>query len=66
MPYLSNTIVFSCYWGVIEYELLSKRYWNAMKDVETLKFNLWYNSGDLVHSMKNLALYFYKSKYTRV
>lgn len=66
VPYLSNTIVYSCYYGVEEYDNLSSKYWSALKDIETLKFNLWYNSGDLLHSTKNLFLYFFASKYTRV
>lgn len=65
-PYLSDTIVFSCFYGVDEYSSLGNNYLKTFKDPSILKFNLIYNGGNLIHSVKNIVLYFYDSKYTRV
>ena len=37
-----------------------------MKDWQVIKFNLFFNAGNIVSSVKNLVLYFYQIKYTRV
>ena len=39
---------------------------DAMTDWQTLKFNLFFYSGNIVSSVKNLVLYFYSINYTRV
>ena len=39
---------------------------NSMMDWQVIKFNLFFNAGNIVSSVKNLVLYYYQIKYTRV
>ena len=39
---------------------------HAMMDWQVVKFNLFFYSGNIVSSVKNLVLYFYSINYTRV
>ena len=61
-----NTIAFSCYYGVYEVKTLVDRYLETFTNPSTLLFNLYFNAGTSISSVRNLLLYFMKPEFSRV
>ena len=55
-----------CKYGFDETTGVLSSFRGSIEDWQAIKFNLFFNAGNIVSSVKNLALYFYQSKYTRV
>lgn len=61
-----NTIVYSCYYGTFEVKTLVDYYRQTFADTKTLVFNLYFNAGTTISSVRNLLLYFYMPEFSRV
>lgn len=61
-----DTITFSCYYGVYEVKALVDSYRQTFTNPSTLLFNLYFNAGTSIASVRNLLLYFIKPEFTRV
>lgn len=66
VTYNLYTIQFSCFESVTEIQELSRRYGLFTTEQDVLVFNFFYNTGSIIKSITNIAMYFIASEYTRV
>ena len=66
VPHNLYTIIYSCYWRVLEIADLLSDYFIFHKDLKILWFNLRYNFGSLITNVKNICMLLVSKKYTRI
>jgi len=66
VTYNLYTVTYSCYHGILELIELGKVYIMFSKDLKILWFNLGYNFGGLVTSIKNIWMWNVAKEYTRI
>ena len=66
VSYNLYTVTYSCYYGVLEIADLLEDYFIFHKDLKILWFNLGYNFGTLITSIKNIWMWNVAKEYTRI
>lgn len=62
----SNPLVFSCKQGLFESKAFVDAYRTGMTQGSIFQFNLFYNLGSMLTSLRNIFYYFAEIEYTRV
>lgn len=66
VPVQFNNSVSSCYYSATEIYTVYALYNNAAHDMQNIKFNLFFNAGLIMSSVKNIWYYYGKRELTRV
>lgn len=66
VPHNLYSLQTSCISSYDEVQVLAVQYWNQLKDIKRLSFNLFYNGGSSIKGITNIVMYFIAEDYTRI
>lgn len=66
VPVQFNTSVSSCYYSAKEIYTVYALYNASARDMQNIKFNLFFNGGLIIDGVKNIWFYYFNKSLTRV